>query len=972
MIAVDLDQDPPVFDEEKKMWNSEGVLEICGSLVRADVNPGRNSLGEFISETQTLTTAHATVLDFLKTQPIRIGSDPGFRFTKSKANLRMAETCLVYLRFFVDNHIELTEENVVQYPFARLSAEFWDDYYREIVANGQEEVDMTRCNAMVMDLFQSPDAMLKWIRLCDPDDDTSPVNFEKKLSEVHPPLYYAALLGLPEIAKRFIDQGAEINVAFRHSYGTPLVAASVLGRKEIVSLLLDRGADPKLSGWWYWGCPLAGAVEKNQVEIVKMLLHHKDIDINCRRIPPESKGEFSITAEANLNKNEAENIAKERVGEIEDEKDTTGYEAAVKERNPGEDSKGDAEGDSDQLHYDEILSRSESMVYIAAAYNSPEVLKILLDEGADPNIEGGLNQTALQAACYYAYEDIVKTLLERDVKVDIHGGQFGSALIAACYFDSTEIVAKLIAKGSDINYVSEGNHGSALYAACMRQREDVVELLLKKGADMNTYGSSLHSPLQVACFAGNTAIAKRLLDAGGDVNQKGGEDGSLLSSACNQGKNDLVRLLLDNGAHINTQECGRCDNALQQACEKGDEEIVHMLLEKGANPNLHGGHYGDALQAGCISGNESIVGMLLKSGAGMGFRGGYFETPLQAAVCSGSEEIVKLLLDSGASVNEKGGAFSYPLLRASACPPSHDPVLKILLENGANPNLEREEDDKLALWYRTALQNARSVSMTTMLLDRGALLNTQSGYFGTALHSAVGGEPVDRLDSKELEIVRLLIGRGADVNAPHWQHGTPLVAACGSSRLEHVKLLLEKGSQLHSYNLIGQSPIQVAICKSRWDVFNHLIDLGCDPTLPDKRGCTGLHYAARGRNNDDSVRRILEYGLDINGVDSNGWSALHWAAASGYRTAKVIKTLLQAGINKDLKDNQGRTALDLSIAFEKYEEAAILKAEEKVFLDLPETENEETWVEGRWFCDGCRDVKTLVTTDLYELMLTRL
>lgn len=919
MIAVDFDQDPPVFDEENKMWNSEGVLEICGSLVRADVNPGRNSLGEFISETQTLTTAHVTVLDFLKTQPIRIGSEPEFRFTKSKVNLRMAETCLVYLRFFVDNHIELTEENVLRYPFARLSAEFWDDYYREIIANGQEEVDMTRLNTMVMDLFQSPDAMLKWIRLCDPDDDTSRVNFEKELSEVHPPLYYAALLGLPEIAKRFIDQGAEINVAFRHSYGTPLVAASVLGRKEIVSLLLDRGADPKLIGWWYWGCPLAGAVESNQVEIVKMLLHHKDIDINCRRIPLESKDEFPITGEENL----------------------------------------------DQPHDNAATISRESMVYIAAAYNSLEVLKLLLDRGADPNIEGGEHHTALQAACCCAYEEIVKILLEREVKVDIYGGAFGSALIAACYFDSTEIVARLIAKGSDINYASKGNHGSAIYAACTRQREDVVELLLKNGADINTYGSSNFSPLQVACFEGNTAIAERLLDAGGDVNQKGGEDGSLLSAACKQGKNDLVRLLLDKGAHINTQECGRCDNALQQACEKGEEEIVHLLLEKGANPNLHGGYYGDALQAGCSAGSESIVRMLLKRGADIRFRGGYFESPLQAAVSRGSEGIVKLLLDSGESVNEKGGAFTYPLLRASTCPPSHDPVLKILLEKGADPNLEREEDDRVAFRFRTALQSARSVSMTIMLLDQGASVNTQSGYYGTALHSAVGKDlAMDGSDWKEPEIVRLLISRGADVNAAHWQHGTPLALACGSGRLEQVKLLIEKGSQLNHLNLIGQSPIHVAICESHWNIFNHLLELGCDPVHLDKRGCTGLHYAARGRNSDDCVKRILEGELDINGVDSNGWSALHWAAASGYGTAKVIKTLLQAGINQDLKDKQGRTALDIATAFEKAEEAAILGAGEKVFLDLSDIENGRKSGEANFYCDGCRDVMIPLTADL--------
>lgn len=66
MIAVDLSQDPLMFDVDSRMYNPEDVLEVCGSLVRKDVNrEGRNSLGA-IAEVQTLTTAYATVSDYLK------------------------------------------------------------------------------------------------------------------------------------------------------------------------------------------------------------------------------------------------------------------------------------------------------------------------------------------------------------------------------------------------------------------------------------------------------------------------------------------------------------------------------------------------------------------------------------------------------------------------------------------------------------------------------------------------------------------------------------------------------------------------------------------------------------------------------------------------------------------------------------------------------------------------------------------
>lgn len=332
MIAVDFDRDPPSFDEQNKMWNPDGVLEICGSLVRIDV--GRNMA-------PALATAHASVLEFLQTKPIRIGSEPEIYFTRSSVNLRMAETCLVYLRYFFDNHIELSGENLNKYPFARYCANFWHEHYRACVAHGQKALTMTRLNGLVMNLFQTPDLLLQWIRLYDPESDPRFCNFSKRLADIQSPLHYASILGLSGIAQNLIDQGAKINDPSRNGFRTPLIAAIVSGRVDTVSLLLDRGADPNCFGWWYqssqlrwwrWGCPLAAAVETNQAEIVKILLGRKEIDINCRRM---------------LLSSELEDIRK-------DVADWT-LSAATIERNS-----------------------KEGMVYIAATHNSSKALKVLV------------------------------------------------------------------------------------------------------------------------------------------------------------------------------------------------------------------------------------------------------------------------------------------------------------------------------------------------------------------------------------------------------------------------------------------------------------------------------------------------------------------------------------------------------------------------------------------------------------------
>lgn len=762
IIAVDLDREPPVFDEENRLWNPDGIQEICGSLVRVDSNSdGRDSLGK-PQEVRTLTTAHATVLDFLMTQPIKISSEPEVRFTRSTINLRMAETCLVYLRYFIDNSIELTEDSIILYPLARFCAEFWHDHYRQIIANDKEKVNMTRINEMVMALFHSPEAMLNWIRLCNPDEFPVSVGFDIEPSDIHTPIYYAALLGLPDIVIRLVDEGAEINDTFDECYGTPLVAASFLGRSEVVSLLLEIGADPNLSGFWFWGCPLASAVEQNRTEIVKILLKRKDIDINCRRVPFPNK--MPETAE------ESHNVW--------------------------------------QIH----ISR-ESMVYIAAAYDSSEVLEVLLEAGADPNIEGGEYKTALQAACKHQ-------------------------------------------------------------------------------------------------------------------------------------KESLVRLLLDSGADPNIQKCGDCDNALQQACSDGNDDIVRLLLERGADPNLYGGRFGGTFQAGCYSGNEQIIRLLLEKGADTKYRGGVFGTPLQAAIESGSESVVKFLIDLGESINENESILFHSVAKTSSSK-SNDPILRILLANGANPDQELEETDPWGRPCSTPLQLASTVSTTTLLLDYRASIDMQAGYIGTALLSAIGYD-----DGKEPGVAELLISRGADVNASHWNHGTPLGLACKVGNRGKVNLLVENGAKLEERDISGRSPLCKAICGSHWGIVDQLIDLGAHPNSKDKRGCSYLHYAARACH-CGILQKFLSFGPDINDVDSNGWSPLHWAASSGKGSTKAIKILLKAGSNKDLKDKQGRTALDLAMLCGKSQEVKILKTDASAYDDLPETNDEKRLRPVTFICDVC-------------------
>src|ERR1700761_1079229 len=97
------------------------------------------------------------------------------------------------------------------------------------------------------------------------------------------------------------------------------------------------------------------------------------------------------------------------------------------------------------------LNSIGSPLYYSSLLGLPKVTRLLLDEGADVNIQGGHFGCALQAASNSGHVEIVKLLLDRRADVNIQGGRYGSALQAASNSGLIEIVKLLLDRGADVN-----------------------------------------------------------------------------------------------------------------------------------------------------------------------------------------------------------------------------------------------------------------------------------------------------------------------------------------------------------------------------------------------------------------------------------------------------------------------------------------------------------------------------------------
>jgi hypothetical protein len=120
-------------------------------------------------------------------------------------------------------------------------------------------------------------------------------------------------------------------------------------------------------------------------------------------------------------------------------------------------------------------------LYYAALLGLSTVTKLLLDQGAEVNAQGGHYGNALQAASAEGHEQVVKMLLNAGANVNAQGGYYGNALQAALVGGHERVVKTLLDTGAEVN-AEGGEYGNALQAASWRGYEQVVKTLLEAGA----------------------------------------------------------------------------------------------------------------------------------------------------------------------------------------------------------------------------------------------------------------------------------------------------------------------------------------------------------------------------------------------------------------------------------------------------------------------------------------------------------
>lgn len=108
---------------------------------------------------------------------------------------------------------------------------------------------------------------------------------------------------------------------------------------------------------------------------------------------------------------------------------------------------------------------------------------------------------------------------------------------------------------------------------------------------------------------------------------------------------------------------------------------------------------------------------------------------------------------------------------------------------------------------------------------------------------------------ENLELVQMLIQRGADVNKTGW---APLHYAASKGNLEIVALLVENSAYIDAESPNGTTPLMMAAMYGTPATVSFLLQEGADPQLKNQRGMTALQFAQQG-NRPDSVEVIAKF-----------------------------------------------------------------------------------------------------------------
>ena len=477
---------------------------------------------------------------------------------------------------------------------------------------------------------------------------------------------------------RALDSGLEIiaklinknNCSSRDSYGnTPLhIAIQKNAGSELIKYIIDCGADVNARNR-YGDAPLFLAVQKNQRPAGELLLSHQ-ADVFATNTENQSPLKLALTAGGDI---------------------------------------------LDWILSSEIILATDGIgntpLHYAAEWKLDSSVAVLLEKGANPNMQNSNGETPLFNA--------VKS-------------------------DSPSTIQLLLDKGADKN-MRDYLGNTALHACVRWDARDAAKKLISNGSTINAQNISGKTPLHEAAKAGRTVMVDLLLSNGADINATDSTGKTVLIDAIQSGNTELVKILISRGASPHIQEMyGR--NAYHEAAETGSIELINIIRNAGGNP-LSRDSYGKTPFSLVLDKDTSVIKAVLGSDINLADSDG--NTPIHIAIMNRiASQKLSMLLSLKYPVNRRNSSGQTPL--SIAVETNLPDSARILLENGADPFLT---------------DNSGNCAVSIAIASSPEILNSIVTTCGNAKDMAGDGILHYAARTADESVIKKLLSMGLDRNS---------------------------------------------------------------------------------------------------------------------------------------------------------------------------------------------------------------
>ena len=481
-------------------------------------------------------------------------------------------------------------------------------------------------------------------------------------------------------------------------------------------------------------------------------------------------------------------------------------------------------------------------------------------------------------------------------------------------------IEKYINKGVNINKKDEKGQ-TILFSLAAKRKLEALKILIKNGANLTLEDLHRKTILDEAVDRNDGIMIRFLLDNGFNINHKNNSGRTIFQNVAHMGNNKIFQIFMKYNADFNIKD-SHGKTVLFDAVEGGNLDILKDVINNTNNLNILDENHQNALFSAVLKDDISLATELILNGINVNFLDKDGQNVLFNAILQGAKNLplIELLIKKGINLNIVDNYHK-------------NLIDEILYVFDLQKNSPKELDGK----YKIVTEEKEYLPLGFLFLEHGLEIDKIDESGKTILQKAV--------ENKNFANAEFLLNCGADVNIcdefeKNIVHKEILK---GYSNYKMIDFLVSHGANIDARDLDEKGIVDdiieiIAIIKGfkkpntffsneikydeKYDILLKKV-LTYRPNIERQRlDGTNILFDMVMYNDFETLKTIINYGINLNIKDKRGYTPLIYMVEEGLKISdkkekdSFIERLiyfLKYRVNIDAQDNDGRTVIHKAV-----------------------------------------------------------